>query len=133
MDASVNRISRLLRRQVPPPAQAGHRRDFLLAMLPRGSRGAEVGVHLGDFSAHILAEVEPSELHLIDPWMYQPEPDYDRALYGGKAAGQAEMDDRYQSVVDRFADGIAHGSVIVHRGFSTDVLETFPDGYNDWI
>ncbi|MDJ0634304.1 MAG: hypothetical protein QNJ34_14035 [Xenococcaceae cyanobacterium MO_188.B29] len=42
-------------------------RQFLLERLPKNSVGAEIGVHLGDFSEKILEIVKPNKLHLIDP------------------------------------------------------------------
>lgn len=105
----------------------------ILAYLSPGSVGAEVGVHLGDFSALMLELVRPRKLHLIDPWLFRREPQYDEAWYGGMAAGQGEMDLRHQSVCARFAGQIADGRVVVHRGESEDVLGKLPDGSLDWI
>jgi hypothetical protein len=110
------------------------RRAFLIEMLPKNSIGAEVGVHKGDFSAQLLQWVNPKELHLIDPWKHEESGAYKEAWYGGKAqGGQAEMDDRYQSVCARFGRDIRRGRVRIHRGYSTDILNKFPDEYFDWI
>ena len=109
-------------------------RQFLLDMLPKESVGAEIGVHLGDFSKTILDSVFPKELHLIDPWEYKTSSIYKTALYGGGAkGGQAEMDERYSHILSRFDMQIHNGQVEVHRGYSTDILENFPDRYFDWI
>jgi hypothetical protein len=109
-------------------------RRSLLAMLPMNSVGAEIGVHKGDFSAVILAKVAPARLHLIDPWRYESSPMYDGAWYGGMAkGGQAEMDERYESVLGRFADEIEAGTVIVHRADSETVFASLPDNYFDWV
>jgi hypothetical protein len=103
-------------------------------MLPKGSIGAEIGVHRGDFSAVILASVAPARLHLIDPWHYESSPTYDAAWYGGLAkGGQVEMDDRYESVLTRFAAEIEAGTVVVHRAESTSVFASLPDDYFDWV
>ena len=110
-----------------------HRR-FLLDMLPKGSRGVEIGVHTGDFSSKLLEIVSPRELHLIDPWKHETSSEYKNALYGGLAKnGQAEMDERYSNVCKRFEKEIQAGVVKIHRAFSTDVLSQFPDGYFDWV
>jgi hypothetical protein len=109
-------------------------RRFLLAMLPKHLVGAEIGVHVGDFSQQIMDVVFPRELHLIDPWEYQPSAIYKNALYGGAAkGGQGEMDERYSNVCNRFDQQIHAGQVKVHRGYSIDVLEQFPDEYFDWV
>lgn len=114
-----------------PPSQT---RKFLLDMLPKNSIGAEIGVHLGDFSERLIEVVQPAELNLIDPWHHETSEQYKDAWYGGQAdAGQKEMDRRHQSVVDRFSTEIGQGRVRVHRGYSTDVLERFPDDYLDWV
>jgi Methyltransferase domain len=116
------------------PAIAAALRRSLLDMLPKNSVGAEIGVHMGDFSAVILTTLEPARLHLIDPWHYEASPTYEGAWYGGQAeGGQEEMDARYESVVARFADEIRSGAVVVHRGESAAVLETIPDDYFDWV
>jgi hypothetical protein len=102
-------------------------------MLPRHSVGAEIGVHVGDFSAVILDVVVPRQLHLIDPWRHETTETYEKAWYGGAAkGGQAEMDDRYTSVLARFENQIAAGSVVVHRGESSQVLSELPDDFFDW-
>ena len=110
------------------------RRAFLIEMLPKESIGAEVGVDKGDFSALLLQRVNPKELHLIDPWKHEASGAYKEARYGGRAqGGQAEMDDRYQAVCARFGPDIHGGRVKIHRGYSTDILNEFPDEYFDWI
>lgn len=126
----LGRLMRLFQR----PARETRARRFLLDMLPKASVGAEIGVHLGDFSAHILEVVKPAELHLIDPWEHQTGSEYRAAWYEGRAErGQREMDERCETVRGRFARELATGQVKLHRGYSTDVLEQFPDGYFDWV
>lgn len=114
--------------------KVNHARRFLLEKLPKHSRGAEIGVHLGDFSAEILRVVRPVELHLIDPWEHQKSDEYKNAWYGGQVRdGQREMDRRFQSVKSRFSKEIEDGVVKVHRGYSDEMLGAFEDSYFDWI
>jgi hypothetical protein len=109
-------------------------RRFVLDGLPKNSVGAEIGVHLGDFSKQILDVVRPRELHLIDPWKHEESPVYKKAWYGGQANdGQLEMDNRYATVRARFDGEIRQGRVKIHRGYSQDILDQIPDGYFDWI
>ena len=109
-------------------------RNLILKMLPAGSVGAEIGVHLGDFSEEILAAVQPRTLHLIDPWEFQASPTYARSLYGGEhGRGATEMDQRHNAVLKRFAGQIANGTVKVHRAYSNAALEDFNDGHFDWV
>ena len=118
----------------PMPPTDAERRRFLLEMLPPKSVGAEIGVHLGDFSQVILDVTAPEHLHLIDPWRYQPSSEYEHALYGGRAeGGQREMDERHAGVLTRFAEAIHAGQVTVHRGESVDVLSALPDASLDWV
>jgi len=115
------------------PWQPGYR-EHLLEMLPKNSVCAEVGVHRGEFSARVLKIVNPKELHLIDPWKYEPSNTYKEALYGGKTSrGQEEMDERYHSVRQRFDAEIHSGRIVIHRDFSNNVLGEFQDGYFDWV
>lgn len=126
-------MRRSLRRRASRVDDKRDPRRFLLDLLPRESIGAEIGVHKGDFSRRILDLVRPRELHLIDPWRHEPSATYKDAWYGGHACGQAEMDTRYVGVCARFATEIRSGTVIVHRGNSSDVLERFGDEYFDWV
>jgi len=115
-------------------SRPGDPRLFLLDLLPRDSVGAEIGVHVGDFSEVILDVVRPRTLHLIDPWRHEPGGDYAEALYGGRAQeGQAEMDRRHARVLTRFAPEIRRGAVVVHRGPSAEALAGFADGSLDWV
>lgn len=76
----------------------------------------------------------PRRLHLIDPWQAVAGEDYEGARYGGKLAeGQAEMDARYASVLERFSRERAEGVVEVHRLPSVEVAERFADGELDFV
>lgn len=105
----------------------GRRRVF--GAIPPGGICAEIGVWKGDFSARILKELKPRELHLIDPWRFAP--DFPKRWYGGALArNQADMDAIMESVRDRFKDAPA---VRLHRGTSVEIAATFPDRYFDWL
>jgi hypothetical protein len=43
------------------------------------------------------------------------------------------MDGRYSSVLARFQCQINAGQVVVHRAYSSDALQQFPDQYFDWV
>ncbi|HYW75003.1 MAG TPA: class I SAM-dependent methyltransferase [Gammaproteobacteria bacterium] len=112
----------------------GRERDFLLRKLPKGSIGAEIGVHLGEFSARLLRVVQPLELHLVDPWVYEKSDVYKDSWYGGEAGqNQAEMERRYQSVRAQFENEVRSGRVVIHRDYSANVLERFSGDSFDWI
>jgi len=114
-------------------ARFGHR-AFLLKLLPVGSIGAEIGVYRGRFSEQILQVVRPRELHLIDPWKHEEGEVYRKALFGGRSqGGQAGMDACLERVRSKFSRDISAGRVVIHRGFSDDVVSRFPDQYFNWI
>lgn len=112
-------------------------RRELLGQLPRYSRGAEIGVWRGDFSAVLLRTVRPSELHLIDPWQFETGNEYGgpkgRAWYAGsRAKSQEDMDAICDGVRRRFAEQIDAGVVRLHRASSADVAARMPPGSLDW-
>jgi hypothetical protein len=102
-------------------------RGRLLQRLPKGAVVAEIGVWEGNFSRRILEICEPARLHLIDPWMYQPE--FGNTGFGRKK-NEFLMEEKYQDVVNTFKDDLR---VMVHRATSEDALNTMPDGYLDWV
>lgn len=106
-------------------------RDEILGLLPRGAVGAEIGVWTGDFSAQILAATAPQRLHLIDPFQTRHEPTYDAAWYG--AARGADLSAVRDGVLERFAEEIALGQVLVHQAPSQQVLADIPPGSLDFL
>jgi hypothetical protein len=102
--------------------------------MPKHSVCAEIGVHEGDYSQQILRYIDPVRLHLIDPWKHESDERYKKALYGNNVSeGQATMDNRFSTVKARFAEEIGRGQVEVHRAFSSEVVEMFPNDYFDWV
>lgn len=102
-------------------------RGRLLSQMPKGARVAEIGVWEGAFSQRILEICEPSELHLIDPWLYQPE--FANTGFGRKK-NEDLMEQKYRDVVARFA---GDGRVKVHRAMSDVALAALPDAGLDWV
>lgn len=101
----------------------------LLDKLPKQGVGAEIGVWRGDFSAELLRVTQPKALHLIDPWLFQPE--FSERMYGGSVAkSQADMDDIYNGVQERFS---LASEVVLDRGKSAEIIPQFADGYLDWV
>jgi len=111
--------------------RSGGRRDHrgeLLAQLPKGARGAEIGVWRGEFSRRILEIARPAMLHLVDPWAFQPQ--FPDRLYGGKvAAGQSSMDDIFADVVAAYGE---RPDVRIHRSTSADFFATLGETL-DWV
>lgn len=138
----IKRLGKRLRKRLPAGPRArtrpkGSRRDArmkVLRMMPKGSVCAEIGVWKGNFSRKILNRVQPTSLHLIDPWKFVADDRYKNAAYGGKVAkGQEDMDRLFEDVRAKFADEIATGVVHLHRQTSAEAGAGFPDGYFDWI
>ncbi len=102
-------------------------RDRMLRSLPKGARVAEVGVWEGHFSRRILEICQPAELHLIDPWLYQPE--FGNTGFGRKK-NEFLMEQKYQDVVAAFSET---PTVQVHRATSDAALNAFSDGHLDWV
>lgn len=106
----------------------------VLSLLPPDSIGVEVGVHKGDFSAHILKLVKPKKLFLIDPWKYEPDPRYRNSLYGSQnEKEQLELDERYQQVMNRFSHEIEAGKVTILRQLSVEAAQQFDSNSLDWV
>lgn len=109
------------------PSRREARRRELLSKLPKAAVAAEIGVWEGRFSEVILEVAAPRELHLIDPWTYQPE--FSNTGFGRKKFA-TRMDEMFNEVSQRFA---AVPAVHLHRAMSGDALAGFPDGYFDWV
>ncbi len=109
-------------------------RDFLLQSLPKNSIGLEIGVNNGDFSERILEIVRPKKLHLIDPWKFFDSNSYNNTPYGKESvSGQLEMDKKFENVKNLFSTEILNEQIIIHRGFSEEIIPIFEDDYFDWI
>lgn len=91
-------------------------REQLMELLPKGGIVAELGVDYGDFSRKILDINQPSKLHLVDVWQSERYPE--KLFY---------------EVSSNFKSEINDGNVVINRGFSTEVVNQFPDEYFDWI
>ncbi|MBT3237351.1 MAG: class I SAM-dependent methyltransferase [Rhodospirillaceae bacterium] len=105
-------------------------REDLLKLLEKNGRVAEVGTFRGAFAENILELVVPDELHLIDPWVHQHQPEY--APDGSNVSDEQHLDN-FEHVSATFADAINDGQVTLHRKKSTDAVDDFEDGYFDWV
>ncbi len=109
------------------PSKREQVRARLLGRMPKGAVAAEIGVWEGKFSQKIVEIAQPRELHLIDPWLYQPE--FGNTGFGRKK-NEARMDEMFHEVTAKFA---ANPAVKLHRATSQDALAGFADGYFDWV
>ncbi|MGB0671147.1 MAG: class I SAM-dependent methyltransferase [Rhodospirillales bacterium] len=104
-------------------------RDDLVSCLPKGGRVAEIGVGQGLFAQVLLKAMEPSELHLIDPW----EPVSGDRYTDPSLNSADDIEVRYNRVMGMFERERDAGQVFVHRGYSQDILPTFDDASFDFI
>jgi predicted O-methyltransferase YrrM len=101
----------------------------LLESMPRHGRCAEIGVWNGAFSQSILEVTEPRELVLIDPWELLAE--QDETTWTHKRHKDHSFMKSMREHVGECYGALSH--VKIRKGFSQDVLASFPDGYFDWI
>lgn len=94
--------------------------------MPRGGVGIELGVQYGDFSDQVLRHAEPERLHLVDPW-YLAGPEWTWEKTRPKSTIWA-----LRHVLDRFADELVSGRVVLHIGTDLEVLQRSPDHHFDW-
>jgi len=107
----------------------------VLPFIPPNSIGVEIGVWEGNSSAKFINR-NLKEFHMVDPWQ-TPEPLTERLLdrYAEKIGSKSRKDwnayyERvYDKVVARFG---SLPNVKIHRKFSIDFLNEFPDNYFDW-
>ena len=102
-------------------------RRRMLEALPKGGKGAEIGVWEGKFSSVILEVAEPVELHLIDPWVYDPR--FNNTGFGRKKNAD-RMPQMYDLVAEKFA---GDDRIVMHRATSAEALLTFDDNSLDWV
>jgi hypothetical protein len=115
-------------------------RENLVAFLPHGGVGAEVGVAQGDFAAVLLERARPSRLHLIDPWSYREDSKGSERQLLNEVAGKSGpfappatnevAEEHYRAICDRFAD---RNDVTLHRQFSYKAAREFSDRYFDFV
>ena len=100
-------------------------RESLVASLPHGLRGAEIGVLNGDF-AETMLNCKPSHLMLVDIWECPPG-------YGVTRASVESINHDYMrhyfNVIKRFSGTTA----IAIRAESKTAAEFTQDKYLDWI
>ncbi len=101
-------------------------RPSLMASLPKGGIGAEVGVANGLFSEVLLRVCKPLALYLIDPWEHQTE---GPIAEDPSNAPQAVQDARFLHVVTILGTA---PRVKVIRQYSLDAAKLFADSYFDW-
>ncbi len=106
-------------------------REFIFKYFPKNAICAEIGVWKGDFSEKIVAQTNPTRLHLIDGWMHIAE--FAESIYGTPNRDQAFMDAMFERVRNKFKKQIDAGIVVLNRGLSEEISKKFENNYFDWI
>ena len=97
----------------------------MLGLVPKHTRGAEIGVCLGDFSREILKAVDPELLVLIDVWQHID------LGYQDKLMGHNGIQlKRYRAVCREFG---LDTRVKIIRDLSAALSLTIPEKHLDWI
>ncbi len=96
----------------------------LLEKIKPGDVCVEIGTFKGDFADFIL-KMEPSKLHLIDPWISIMD-----VPARWHAIPQDQMDEIKSQVYSRFA---SDARVQIIEKYSIDGLDDFDDDSIDWI
>ena len=101
-------------------------RDNLIKMLGKDLKIMEIGIFKGEFSKFIFNELQPCELHLVDL--------FDGQMCSGDKDGNnivwTDLSKEYVNLSSYFEN---EKNVILHKGFSYDVLSKFDDNYFDMI
>lgn len=94
-----------------------------LKQLPKNGKIAELGVLGGDLSSWLLSHLKPTELHLAD--LYNCADSHDHNRFTRK---------QHESFIrSRFDKEIEEGQVFIKKGYSWDIMKTYPDNYFDII
>lgn len=142
LEKSFAKIIRAIERRLQSASAAGRQakpadtfgrlnaREAVLQLLPPRSEGIELGVFLGAFSEQLLQVVQPSKLHLVDPWQVIAGKDRRESWYD--QSDQDYLDALHDTVTAKFSDEIDRGAVVVHRRPSWCALADFEDASLDW-
>jgi hypothetical protein len=99
-----------------------------LQYLPKGGTIAEIGVAYGGFSLELLEQLQPTKFHAIDTFGIRP----DKPLWKNTEFSESRKTHQ-EFFEERFESHIAAGQLVVHKGFSWDVLQSFPEEHFDYI
>jgi len=116
---------RTINREALKNAKICTSREEILEYMPKGSVCAEVGVAYGDFTKKILSIMKPKKFHAVD--LFQAKDFWGRTHISDSGLTHYEW---YKS---QFENQIENEIMEVHKGYSWEVLENFPNRYFDYI
>jgi hypothetical protein len=112
------------------------RTNFLIGianLLPKDSTCVELGVADGIFSKDILNYLNPKQLFLIDPWKIGHDKNSNVTHYSWGLPTAYSNEEGFLKVKNSYLKEIESGKVIIKRGFSYEMVSTFPDKFFDFI
>ncbi len=89
----------------------------MIAELPAGSVGAEIGVYRGDYSRQVLDLPNVAKLFLVDPWERQK--DYKDTI------NEEDQEGHYQETRRQVGKDLANGRCEIIRGYSVTVAQNW--------
>jgi hypothetical protein len=95
---------------------------YMESLIKDGDVGIEIGVDYGDGAARLF-ETDLARLHMVDPWLVNEDDKW-------TDVNQAEMDERYQIVCDRFSD---EPRARIYRDTADKFFSHMPDRFADWV
>lgn len=102
------------------------RREVLMAVIPAGGVGAELGVHKGHLTPLLVEWLEPKKLYAVDPW-YLLGPTWEWA------AGDKSTVNALARTIRRLRPSIESGQVDVVVQDDLVFLSDLSDGALDWV
>lgn len=108
--------------------------EHIKTQLPTNPKVLEIGVEAGYFSKQLLDVLNPSELHLLDPWEVNP---FNGKIYSEghmKNVPTAHSNVNMQIKIERtYEEEIKNGKIHIHRGYSYELADRFDPEYFDFI
>ena len=110
--------------------------EFIKSNLTDNPICVEIGVYQGEFAKNILDTLQPSILHLIDPWEIGSDKNSKETHYSGEISDLStaySTDEDFKQVNDIFSEEIKEGKVVLNKHYSYDAVDMFEDNYFDFI
>ena len=104
-------------------------REDILAKLPQGGVIAEIGVAFGHYSRKMLDILQPKQFIAVDCFGLDETDWLGRNAYSQQLKGMPH-ETFYR---DKFSQVIANGTMVIKKGYSHEVMESFPDNHFDMI
>ena len=121
-----SRAARLLGAEARALGRDVERSRVLARYLPSNAVGAEIGVHKGRFTQHLLETLRPTRLQLIDPW-------YLDGLEWTWGGGDRSTTNALAAIIQRYSSELASNQLVLDIGYDLEVLSSVDDGTFDWV